>query len=214
RLSEGRFSFGLGLGGRPSDFAVAPEEWPRRGERFERQLIAMKRCWQGLPPFDGTEPVGPPPYTPGGPEVIIGGMTPRALERAGRLADGIRSFSFSTDVAEHLQRYAVTRDAWVAAGRAGRPKLIAATHFALGPDARETYEAHVAGYYGYDRELVATALAGDSPTSPDAILSTVARFEEAGVDELVFTATTADSIDSISRLAEVISARGPLGPTG
>ena len=207
RLSEGRFSFGLGLGGRPSDFAVAPEPWPRRGERFERQLIAMKRCWQGLAPFDGTEPVGPPPYTPGGPEVIIGGMTPRALERAGRLADGIRSFSFSTDVAEHLERYAIALDAWRAAGRDGKPKLIAATHFALGPDAREHYEAHVAKYYGYDQALVETAMAGDSPTSPESILAPIDRFAGAGVDELVFTATTADNIDSLERLAEVVASR-------
>ncbi|MDA8047489.1 MAG: LLM class flavin-dependent oxidoreductase [Actinomycetota bacterium] len=207
RLSEGRFSFGLGLGGRPSDFAVAPEVWAGRGERFEQQLIAMKRCWQGLEPFEGTEPVGPPPYTPGGPEVIIGGMTPKALERAGRLADGIRSFSFATDVSEHLERYAITLASWQAAGREGRPKLIAATHFALGPDARQTYEAHVSRYYGYDSSLVATALAGDSPTSPDAILSTIERFAEAGVDELVFTATTADTMASLDRLAEVVSVR-------
>ena len=207
RLSEGRFSFGLGLGGRPSDFAVAPEAWARRGERFERQLIAMKRCWQGVAPFEGTEPVGPPPYTPGGPEVIIGGMTPKALERAGRLADGIRSFSFSTDVTDHLERHALAFDAWQAAGREGRPKLIAATHFALGPGARDTYQAHVSKYYGYDQTLVATALAGDSPTTPAAIVSTIDRFADAGVDELVFTATTADSIDSLDRLAEVVASR-------
>lgn len=207
RLSDGRFSFGIGLGGRPSDFAVAPETWGRRGERFERQLIAMKRCWQGLPPFEGTEPVGPPPYTPGGPEIIIGGMTEKSLQRAGRLADGIRSFSFATNPTEHLRRYAMTLDAWKGAGREGRPKLIAATHFALGPKALETYEEHVFKYYGYDKSLVAAALAGDSPTSPDAILSTIARFEDAGVDELVFTATTADSIASLDRLADVIARR-------
>jgi alkanesulfonate monooxygenase SsuD/methylene tetrahydromethanopterin reductase-like flavin-dependent oxidoreductase (luciferase family) len=207
RLSKGRFSFGVGLGGRQSDFAVAPEGWARRGERFEQQLITMKRCWQGLPPFEGTEPVGPPPYTPGGPELIVGGLTPKSLARAGRIADGIRSFSFATDVGEHVERYAITLDAWQSAGREGRPKLIAATHFALGPGARETYEAHVSRYYGYDPDLVATALAGDSPTSPAAILSTIDRFADARVDELIFTATTADNIDSLDRLAEVIGSR-------
>lgn len=205
RLSNGRFSFGVGLGGRPSDFAVAPEEWEGRGRRFEEQLKAMKRAWRGEPPFDGTEPVGPTPVTPGGPELIVGGFAPKALERAGRLADGIRSFSFSTDVSQHLERYAVTREAWERAGRSGRPRLVTATHFALGPGARETYEAHVQRYYGYSADLMADALSGDAPTSPAAIRATIRRFADAGVDDLVFTATTADTMDSLDRLAEVVA---------
>jgi alkanesulfonate monooxygenase SsuD/methylene tetrahydromethanopterin reductase-like flavin-dependent oxidoreductase (luciferase family) len=64
RLSKGRFSLGDGLGGRQSDFAVAPEAWARRGERFEQQLLAMKRIWMGEPPFEGTDRVGPTPLTP------------------------------------------------------------------------------------------------------------------------------------------------------
>lgn len=204
RLSEGRFSFGIGLGGRESDFAVAPEAWAHRGARFEQQLVAMRRIWRGEPPFEGTEPVGPTPFTPGGPELIVGGFAPAALERAGRLADGIRSFSFSTDPAEHLERYAITERAWKEAGRAGRPKLIAATHFSLGPNARESYEAHVAKYYGYSKETVAQALSATTPTSPEAIRSTIERFAEAGIDELVFTTTTTDPMDSLDRLADVL----------
>lgn len=205
RLSEGRFSFGVGLGGRESDFAVAPEIWAGRGERFERQLLAMRRIWRGEPPFDGTEPVGPTPFTPEGPELIVGGFAPVALERAGRLADGIRSFSFSTDPAEHQERYAITRRAWEEAGRPGRPKLIAATHFSLGPNAREAYQAHVSKYYGYSPELVAQALSATTPTSPEAIRATIERFEAAAIDELVFTTTTTDPMASLDRLAEVLA---------
>jgi alkanesulfonate monooxygenase SsuD/methylene tetrahydromethanopterin reductase-like flavin-dependent oxidoreductase (luciferase family) len=208
RLSNARFSFGIGLGGRESDFAVAPEQWARRGQRFEQQLLAMKRMWRGDPGFDGTETVGPTPLTPGGPEIIVGGFAPKALERAGRLADGIRSFSFSTDVSVHLQRYGITVGAWRAAGRDGKPRLIAATHFALGPGARERYEAHVAKYYGYSPTIMNEAMSGDAPTSADAIRSTIERFAEAGIDELVFTATTDDTTDSLERLAEVVAGRG------
>ena len=204
RLSIGRFSFGVGLGGRPADFAVAPERWEGRGQRFEAQLLAMKRAWRGEPPFPGTEALGPTPITPGGPELIIGGMAPPALERAGRIADGIRSFSFSTDTRLHLDRLAVTAAAWERAGRDGRPRLIAATHFALGPGARESYEAHVQRYYGYSTELMSEALSGDAPTSPDAIRATIRRFRDAGIDELVFTATTSDTMDSLDRLAEAV----------
>ena len=205
RLSLGRFSFGVGLGGRPADFAVAPHEWAGRGRRFEEQLLAMKRAWRGEAPFVGTEGIGPTPLTPGGPELIVGGFAPAALERAGRLADGIRSFSFSTDVAQHLDRLAVTAAAWERVGREGRPRLITATHFALGPGARESYEAHVQRYYGYDADLMAEALSGDAPTSPEAIRATIRRFSDAGIDELVFTATTTDTMESLDRLADAVA---------
>lgn len=204
KLSKGRFSFGIGLGGRESDFAVAPEGWARRGARFEAQLLAMKRIWNGEAPFEGTGPVGPVPYTNGGPEIIVGGFAPRALERAGRLADGIRSFSTATDPKEHLDRWEITNEAWRKAGRAGKPRLIAATHFALGPNAREVYEEHVRNYYGYSPELVATSLANNPPTSPEAIRDTIARFRAAGIDELVFTSVTSDTIEAVDRLAEAV----------
>jgi alkanesulfonate monooxygenase SsuD/methylene tetrahydromethanopterin reductase-like flavin-dependent oxidoreductase (luciferase family) len=205
RLSKGRFSFGLGIGNRPADYAVAPQDGARRAERFEQQLLAMKRMWRGEPAFEGTEGVGPTPYTPGGPEIIYGALAPKALERAGRLADGIRSFSFATDVDEHMGRYNIMLDAWNKAGREGKPKLITATHFALGPGARETYEAHVNKYYGYDPAIVASALSANSATSPEGVRSAIKRFEDAGIDELIFTATTADTVESLDRLAEVVA---------
>jgi alkanesulfonate monooxygenase SsuD/methylene tetrahydromethanopterin reductase-like flavin-dependent oxidoreductase (luciferase family) len=205
RLSRGRFSFGIGLGGRESDFAVAPEAWARRGERFEAQVLAMKRIWRGEPPFEGTEPVGPTPFTPGGPELIVGGFAPAALRRAGRIADGLRSFDFSTNVETHLARYAMVEEAWQEAGRAGRPRLVTATNFALGPEAEETYQAHVAKYYGYDKDLVAWALSGEAPTSPEAVTTAIRRFADAGIDELVFTTTTVESADSLHRLADAVA---------
>src|SRR4051794_22736003 len=61
RLSKGRFSFGLGIGNRPADYAVAPEEWARRAERFEQQLLAMKRMWRGGNPLRGNRSGGPAP---------------------------------------------------------------------------------------------------------------------------------------------------------
>jgi alkanesulfonate monooxygenase SsuD/methylene tetrahydromethanopterin reductase-like flavin-dependent oxidoreductase (luciferase family) len=207
RLSKGRFSFGVGLGGRASDFAVAPAPFPHRGATFEAQVLAMRRMWQGQPAFPGTEGVGPTPYTPGGPELIFGVFAEKGLERAGRLGDGIRSFSFSPQVDLHMQRYGIVKKAWDEAGRPGRPKLITATHFALGPDSRAIYEAHVHKYYGYSPETVAQALTDDAPTSPETVLATIRRFEDAGIDELVFTATTADTMESLDRLAEVVASR-------
>ncbi len=179
RLSGGRFSFGfgIGLGGRQSDVRRRPGSLEaHRGERFEAQVLAMKRIWAGEATLRGTEPVGPHPADAGqGPELIIGGFAPVALRRAGRIADGVRSFDFSTNVEEHLARYALVMEGWQEAGRSGRPRLVTATNFALGPDAQATYEAHVAKYYGYDKDLMAWALSGEAPTTPEAVTAAIRR---------------------------------------
>jgi alkanesulfonate monooxygenase SsuD/methylene tetrahydromethanopterin reductase-like flavin-dependent oxidoreductase (luciferase family) len=207
RLSQGRFSLGLGLGGRESDFAVAPAPWEGRGRRFEEQLETMQRIWRGEPPFEGTNPVGPRPLTVGGPEVIIGGFVPAAMRRAGRMADGIRSFAFGTDPSVHLERHAIARRAWEEAGRPGRPRLVAACNFALGPGAHDAFVTHAHTYYGYDAALLDDALTSDAPTSPRAILDFIARCEDAGIDELVFTTVTADTMTAMRELADVIGSR-------
>jgi hypothetical protein len=135
----------------------------------------------------------------------VGGFAEPALRRAGRIADGLRSFD-STNVDTHLARYAVVQEAWNEAGRPGRPRLITATNFALGPGAQETFAAHVAKYYGYDKDLVAWAMSGEAPTSPEAVTAAIRRFADAGIDELVFTTTTVESADSLHRLADAVAA--------
>ena len=207
RLSQGRFSLGLGLGGRETDFAVAPSPWEKRGERFEEQLLTMQRIWRGEPPFPGTNPVGPVPFTPGGPEVIIGGFVPAALRRAGRMANGVRSFAFAADPALHLERYAVVKQAWDELGRAGKPRLVAACNFALGPGAHDAFVKHAHTYYGYDKALLDDALTSNAPTSPRAITDFITRCEDAGIDELVFTTVTADTMTAMRELADVVAQR-------
>lgn len=204
QASGGRFSLGVGIGSRPRDYAVAPSEWARRARRFEEQLAFMKAVWRGESPVPDGDPVGPTPHRAGGPELIIGAFADPALARAGRLADGVRSFDFHPDVQVHEARFAVTRRAWAEAGRPGRPRCIAATHFALGDNARETYEAHARGYYGYSASAEGNALSSPSLTNEAGIVDFIARCAEAGFDELVFTAATTDSLDSVRRLADAV----------
>jgi alkanesulfonate monooxygenase SsuD/methylene tetrahydromethanopterin reductase-like flavin-dependent oxidoreductase (luciferase family) len=206
-LSKGRLSLGLGLGGRETDFAVAPAPWKGRGARFEEQLATMQRIWRGEPPFAGTNPVGPVPFTPGGPEVIIGGFVPEAMRRAGRMAHGVRSFAFGADTAVHLERYAITKAAWDEAGRPGRPRLVAACNFALGPGAHDAFVTHAHTYYGYDQALLDDALSSNAPTSPQAVLDFITKCEADGIDELVFTTVTADTMTAMRELADVVASR-------
>ena len=204
RLSNGRFRLGIGVGPREQDFAVAQVSWHDRAPRFEEQLATMRRVWAGEPPFEGTEPVGPPPTRPGGPEIHIGGFAPAALRRCGRLADGLRSFDFAPDPTIHLERYAVVTEAWEQAGRSGRPKLIGSTYFALGPDARQVYDDSMRPYYGYDDAMMEWASEDTALVTPTAIIDAVRRFEDAGIDEMCFTAASLQGPESVHRLAEVV----------
>jgi alkanesulfonate monooxygenase SsuD/methylene tetrahydromethanopterin reductase-like flavin-dependent oxidoreductase (luciferase family) len=205
-LSEGRFSLGVGLGGRPQDYDVSPASWKGRAARFEQQLVTLRRIWRGEAPREGTLPIGPTPFTPGGPELIIGAFAPVGLQRAGRLADGIRSFGFTPDLQDHRDRFAITAQAWKEAGRDGRPKLICSMNFALGPGAAEAYENHIRTYYSYDPALVERATRDRPPISAEVISNILTRYAAADVDHVVFTALTSDTSGvSIDHLAAVVA---------
>ncbi len=147
-LSAGRLTLGLGLGGREDDFKAAPEPFQGRGRRFEEQLTAMTRIWTGEPVGDGVGPIGPRPARRGGPEVLIGGYTPAALRRVGRWGDGFISGGRS-DPAQVRHFYALAEEAWKAAGRKGRPRLVSCAYYALGDDAHQAGAANQRQYYGF-----------------------------------------------------------------
>ena len=47
-----------------------------------KAVAQMRRVWAGDPPFDGADPVGPPPVQPGGPSLVAGVLGPKALALA------------------------------------------------------------------------------------------------------------------------------------
>ena len=55
--------------------------------------------------------------------------------------------------------------------------------------------------------LLRDALDSPTPTSPRRILDFVARCEDAGIDELVFTTVTADTMTAMRELADVLGDR-------
>ena len=94
-LSGGRLDLGVGLGWMPEEFTATGAPMARRGARTAEYVRVLRTLWGEQPcEFDGefyTVPRGsqlPRPVQPGGPPVLLGGLAPAALRRAGRIADG------------------------------------------------------------------------------------------------------------------------------
>ena len=111
-LSEGRFIFGVGVGGEfPPEFAACGVPVTERGARLSESIRVVRALWSGEPvSHDGRfwqfEDVHmqPAAYTNGGPPIWCGGRSPAALRRAGRLADGWISYVVTpTQFAESLE---------------------------------------------------------------------------------------------------------------
>ncbi len=196
-ISNGRLTLGLGVGAREDDFQAAGVPFSQRGQRFEEQLVTMKRIWAGEPVVEGLTPIGPMPVQPGGPQLLIGAYAPRAVERAARHADGFIAGGGGFERAK--QGYEVTLNAWEAAGREGKPRFVCAAYFGLGDTARAG--AYLRTYYAGP---MGDAIANAVLSTPEAIKEAIQAFTSIGADELILWPTIAD-LDQVDRLAEVIA---------
>ncbi len=122
-LSGGRLDLGLGIGWSPLEFAATGAAEDHRGARAEEYLAVLRALWSGGPAeYHGryyTLPpsrMQPPPIQHPGPPILLGGVVPPALRRAGRLAEGWISRS-ATDLTRIGESVAIVRQAAQDAGR-------------------------------------------------------------------------------------------------
>jgi len=122
-LTEGRFIFGVGVGGEfPKEYEASGVPIGERGARLSESLLVMRKLWSGEPAshsgrFFQFEEVTmqPPPRQAGGPPIWCGGRSDAALRRIGRLTDGWMSYVVTPDMfREGLEKIAA------AAGACGR----------------------------------------------------------------------------------------------
>lgn len=93
-LSGERVVLGVGAGWLQEEFAALDVPYHSRGARADETIQLLRACWEGSPaPFQGEHHRLPDglhlyPAPRRRVPVLVGGMSPAALRRAGRLADG------------------------------------------------------------------------------------------------------------------------------
>ena len=197
-LSGGRLVLGLAVGARKEDYDFAGIDYRGRGRRLSEQLSSLRILWEG-----GS--VGPQTVRPGGPDLLVGGLSDLGYARMARYADGYmhgggppRAFARAADKA-----YA----AWSDAGRPGKPQLWGQGYFALGDDAtKEAGYHYLRDYYAFTGPF-AEKIAAGLLTSPQAVAQFMRGYEEAGCDELVLFPAVPD-LAQLERLAEILNGLG------
>ena len=200
-LSNGRFTLGLGVGRREDDYHAVTGDYKRRGRRFEKQLELIKKIWAGEGPQEGVSPIGPQPVQGQGPELLIGGFAPAAIERAGRWADGYLGGGGDLEAAKSL--YQSVEDAWKTAGRPHRPRLVATNGFALGPDAADRGASQARHYNQFLGAEAAERAAKGVLSNPEQIRDIIQAFSDIGVDEMLFLPQVQDP-EQVDRLADIV----------
>ncbi|GAC1347527.1 MAG: LLM class flavin-dependent oxidoreductase [Ktedonobacteraceae bacterium] len=201
-LSAGRLVLGLAVGARKEDYDAAGIEYRSRGKRFSEQLAVLRSLWEEAG-------ISPKAARPGGPELLIGGLSDQGFARVARYADGYvhgggppRAFARAADKA---------RAAWSDAGRPGKPQLWAQGYFALGNQETEMAGiGYMKDYYAFTGPF-AEKIAAGLLTSPQAIAQFIRGYEEAGCDELVLFPTVPD-LAQVDRLADILNGLGRRTP--
>ncbi|MFI1758263.1 LLM class flavin-dependent oxidoreductase [Streptomyces sp. NPDC020571] len=200
RLTGGRFTLGIGVGGRADDCLAAGIDPRRRGRRLDEQMTLLRRTWNGEPYGRDVGPIGPRPATPGGPRVLFGGFAPAALERVGRFGDGFLGAALPAAHMSGLFRQ--VEAVWQKYGRPGRPHLAAQASVALGPDATvERARRNLRDYYAFTGR--AEYMTKGLLTGAREIRAAVDAFRDIGADEVVLYCWSSDP-DQVDRLAETL----------
>jgi alkanesulfonate monooxygenase SsuD/methylene tetrahydromethanopterin reductase-like flavin-dependent oxidoreductase (luciferase family) len=199
-LSGGRLTFGIGIGVRENDYWATGFDFHRRGRRVDEQLPLLRRLWAGERMSDKIGPIGPVPFRPDGPELLIGGYVPAVVRRIAAWGDGYMAPG-GGDPKNMMGMWRQILQAWMNAGRAGQPRWVGASYFALGPQAFDHASRYINANYGYNPDLAARRLR-TIPTTDEAVKNALRIQADMGVDEFILR-PCAEDLDQMERLAEI-----------
>jgi probable F420-dependent oxidoreductase len=193
-LTEGRFVFGVGVGGEfPKEYEACGVPLGERGARLSESLTVLRKLWTAEPAshdgrffkFEGVT-MQPPPRQAGGPPIWCGGRTDAALRRIGRMTDGWMSYVVTPEMfRDGLGKIAA------AAKEAGRvfDRGFGTAHL-LFARIDDTYEKalnaatiSLSTRYAMDFRKAAQRYCALGP--PERIVESIRRFHEAGARHVI-----------------------------
>jgi alkanesulfonate monooxygenase SsuD/methylene tetrahydromethanopterin reductase-like flavin-dependent oxidoreductase (luciferase family) len=203
-LSQGRLTLGLGVGARDDDYRAAGVDFHARGRQMNAQLKLMKQVWSGEPLSADTGPIVPAPVRSSGPELLIGGYSPAAIRRMARWGDGYIAGG-AAGPAQIQEMIPKITEAWHAANRPGKPRVVAAFYCALesgGAGGASRAGAYIRDYYAFLGPR-AEAMVNALPLTAEAIRDKIKLYAAAAVDELILWPCIPDP-DQVDGLAEIV----------
>ena len=172
-LSGGRFTLGIGIGGREDDLEFAGVPMSERGQRLDALLQELRDDW-------ADERMGPAADPP---TVLVGGSVEASYKRVAKFGDGWIAGGVGPE--EFAAAAEQVKAAWAEAGREGQPKLAGLGYFSLGERAEENATAYLTDYYAWLGEEVAGYIASSAAKTPEAVQGALAAFDEVGCEELI-----------------------------
>lgn len=205
RLSGGRLTVGVGVGGREEDYRAAGADLATKTIAGMSESVAtMRRVWSGERVTEAVRPVGPAPLQDGGPPILVGTLGRRTIRDAAHWADGLAGMSLDAGVEEMASLFELTRESWREAGRPA-PLLTTSFWFALGDDARGQVHRHLRHYMNWIPAEYVDALAATAgfAGTEDQLLDLLKRIEDLGADEVQLIPTGSD-VAQVHRVAELL----------
>lgn len=199
RISGGRLTAGLGLGGWPEDFAAS--QVPQKGGAalWASTLETMAQVWAGKLSGQG----GPMPELPEGrPALRFGGLVPAAFARAARHGEGWVAPLFGLSVLQ--EGVSAVRGVWERAGRPGRPRVMTGRYFGLGHGADPVADEYLRHYYG---DAFLSMVRADTLTTTDRLRAELTALRAAGVTDVVLYPTSS-GLEQVGLLADALHASG------
>src|SRR5215217_1283776 len=219
-LSGGRLAVGVGAGF-PGRYGVplhtlSEVPWPGRFARLDDTVALWRQLWASRGPtsFHGKVlhfdelPQGLAPYRPAGPPILLGGATPAALARAGRLYDGW--LPYPPDPADYQSGLLAVRQAAAGAGRdpsAITPALFVTVLITDEADGgRRALDEYSRANYGLTLDALQTvqAVIAGPPTR---VASQLGGYIAAGARHIVCRIGALDltsQLDQLEQIAELI----------
>jgi alkanesulfonate monooxygenase SsuD/methylene tetrahydromethanopterin reductase-like flavin-dependent oxidoreductase (luciferase family) len=181
KISGGRMTLGIGLGGREDDYEAAGVEKSTRGEDLDAMLARMREVWAG-------DEVGPEAESE--PQLLVGGGVEASFQRAARFGDGwIGSGAPPDQFAGWREEFEA---AWSSAGREEAPRNAGLAYFSLGERAEEEAQEYLTDYYAWLGQDTADFIADSAAKDPETVQQYLSAFEGAGCQELFFFPSSSD----------------------